>query len=68
MTSSQLKALERHAQAAADIITADVRDTAADVLADPEEDARIPLALLVDAATFARIAREARAFRKEALT
>ena len=54
MNPKQLKALERHAQAAADIITADVRDTAADVLAD--------------AATFSRIAREARAFRKEALT
>ena len=68
MNHKTLKALERHANAAADIITADVRDTAADVLADPEEDARISLALLVDAATFARIAREARAFRKEALT
>ena len=68
MDRKTLKALEHHAQAAADIITADIRDIAADVLADPEEDARIPLALLVDAGTFARIAREARAFRKEALT
>jgi len=66
MNRKNLKSLARHAQAAADIITADIRDTAADVLADPEEDARIPLALLVDAATFARIAREARVFRKEA--
>jgi len=66
MNRKTLKALEHHAQAAADIITADVRDAAADVLADPEEDARVSLALLVDAATFARIAGEARAFRKEA--
>jgi len=67
MDRKTLKALERHAKAAADIIRDDVVATAADVLADPEGDARISLALLADAATFIRIAGEARSFRKEAL-
>jgi len=64
MNPKQLKALEHHAQAAADIITSAVVNSAAEDLADPEGDARISLALLADAATFSRIAREARAFRK----
>lgn len=67
MNRRQLKSLQKHASAAARIIRDDVLATAADVLADPEGDARISLALLAEAATFSRIAREARAFRKEAL-
>ena len=66
MNRKTLRKLERHCEAAAGIISADVLATAADVLADPEGDARISLALLAEAATFSRIAGEARAFRKEA--
>ena len=62
-----LKALERHCNAAAKIITDDVVDGAADVLADPDPDAdpRDSLAALVDACTLRRIARDARTVRKE---
>ena len=62
-----LKALERHCNAAADIITNDVVNSAADVLADPDPDTdpRDALAALVDACTLRRIARDARTVRKE---
>ena len=60
MDRKTLKALERHAQAAADIIAADVTATAADVLADANADPADSLAALVDAAILYRIARDAR--------
>ena len=59
-----LKALERHCNAAADIITNDVVNSAADVLADPEARAGDSLAALVDAATLYRIANDIRTVRK----
>ena len=65
-----LKALERHCNAAADIITNDVVTSAADILADPDPDTdpRDALAALVDACTLRRIANDARTVRKEPLT
>ena len=67
MNRKNLKALERHATAAADIITNSVVNGAADVLADLYHDAdpRDSLAALVDAATLYRIASDARTVRKE---
>jgi hypothetical protein len=64
MDRKTLKALQHHAQAAADIITNDVVMSAADVLADPTADPRDSLAALVDAAALNRIAGDARAVRK----
>lgn len=61
MTPSQLKALERHANAAARIIRDDVLATAADVLADPDADPRYSLAALADAQVLYGVARAARA-------
>lgn len=68
MNTRTLKALERHATAAGDIITASVVNSAADTLADPDPDTdpRDSLAALVDAATLYRIASDARTVRKEA--
>lgn len=65
-----LKALERHCNAAAEIIISSVVTSAADVLADPDPDAdpRDSLAALVDAATLRRIASDARTVRKEPLS
>ena len=59
-----LKALEHHAQAAADIIIGDVVSSAADTLADDTADPRNSLAALDDAAVLLRIARDARTVRK----
>jgi len=67
MDNETLRKLERHATAAADIITTSVVNSAADTLADPDPDAdpRDSLAALVDAATLYRIASDARTVRKE---
>ena len=59
-----LKALERHCNAAAQLIINDVVSSAADVLADPEARAGDSLAALVDACTLRRIASDARTVRK----
>jgi hypothetical protein len=60
-----LKALERHCNAAADIITNMVVAGAAETLADSTADPRDSLAALVDACTLRRIANDARTVRKE---
>jgi hypothetical protein len=62
-----LKALERHCNAAAELIISDVVTSAADILADPDPGvaARDALAALVDACTLRRIANDARTVRKE---
>lgn len=64
MDNSTLRKLERHCNAAADIITNSVVTGAADTLADSTADPRDALAALVDAATLRRIAGDARAVRK----
>lgn len=68
MDNETLRKLERHCNAAADIITKSVVNSAADTLADPDRGtaALDALAALVDAATLYRIASDARHGRKEA--
>jgi hypothetical protein len=65
MNRRTLKALERHATAAADIIRADVLESAAAVLADPEARPGDSLAALVDAQMLYGVAAAARTARKE---
>jgi len=65
MNRRQLKALERHATAAADLIRDDVLESAADVLADPDARPGDALAALVDAQTLYGVAAAARAGLKE---
>ena len=65
MDNETLRKLERHATAAADIIRADVLESAADTLADPDADPRDSLAALVDAQVLYGVAAAARTALKE---
>jgi len=66
MNRRTLKALERHAQAAADILCDNVVSYAADTLLDPDPHAaRDALDVLAQAALLRQIANTARVVRKE---
>ena len=63
MDSKTLRKLERHAQAAGEIIINDVINSAADTLADDTADPRDSLSALAIGAVLLRIALESRTIR-----